>query len=399
MSQALTGVRILDLTHVLSGPFATMTLADLGAEVIKIEPLEGERTRHFLADDPKHSIEGMGAYFIKLSRNKKSVAIDLKSEAGRQLFYQLVEHADIVTDNFSVGVTEKLGVDYAHLSKINPRIITCSITGFGATGPGRYRTAFDQVVQAYGGSMSITGDDVEKPIRAGLPIADLGGSLYGLVGLLTALYEREKSGKGQHVDIAMLDSQIAMMSYMATMYFLSGEDPGPIGNSHFVHVPYNSFKTSDGHIVIAIIFDHFWQGLLDVLDCDDLRKPDYDHQPGRLADKSYIEGRVGEIFATKNSAYWLEKLEAKRIPCAPINTFSQALSDEQVKYRNMVVDISHPNGQITQAPGNPVKLSRSNDEHFDAAPLLGQHTDAVLSDWLGLDDVELAKLREQKVIR
>ncbi|RLA44696.1 MAG: CoA transferase, partial [Gammaproteobacteria bacterium] len=326
-------------------------------------------------------------------------AIDLKSEAGRQLFYQLVEHADIVTDNFSVGVTEKLGVDYAHLSKINPRIITCSITGFGATGPGRYRTAFDQVVQAYGGSMSITGDDVEKPIRAGLPIADLGGSLYGLVGLLTALYEREKSGKGQHVDIAMLDSQIAMMSYMATMYFLSGEDPGPIGNSHFVHVPYNSFKTSDGHIVIAIIFDHFWQGLLDVLDCDDLRKPDYDHQPGRLADKSYIEGRVGEIFATKNSAYWLEKLEAKRIPCAPINTFSQALSDEQVKYRNMVVDISHPNGQITQAPGNPVKLSRSNDEHFDAAPLLGQHTDAVLSDWLGLDDVELAKLREQKVIR
>ncbi|HDY82172.1 MAG TPA: CoA transferase [Halieaceae bacterium] len=399
MSQALTGVRVLDLTHVLSGPFATMTLADLGAEVIKIEPLDGEPTRRFLADDPRHSIEGMGAYFIKLSRNKKSVAIDLKGEAGRQLFYQLVEHTDIVIDNFSVGVVEKLGVDYDRLARINPRIITCSITGFGATGPGRYRTAFDQVVQAYGGGMSITGDDAEKPIRAGLPIADLGGSLYGLVGLLTALYEREKSGKGQHVDIAMLDSQIAMLSYMATMYFLSGEDPGPIGNSHFVHVPYNSFNTSDGHIVITVIFDHFWQGLLDVLDCDDLRKPDYDHQPGRLADKTYIEGRVGEIFATKSSAYWLEKLEAKRIPCAPINTFSQALSDKQVEYRNMVVDISHPNGQTTRAPGNPVKLSRSNDERFDAAPLLGQHTDEVLGDWLGLDDVELTKLREQKVIR
>jgi len=399
MSQALTGVRVLDLTHVLSGPFATMTLADLGAEVIKIEPLDGEPTRRFLADDPRHSIEGMGAYFIKLSRNKKSVAIDLKGEAGRQLFYQLVEHTDIVIDNFSVGVVEKLGVDYDRLASINPRIITCSITGFGATGPGRYRTAFDQVVQAYGGGMSITGDDAEKPIRAGLPIADLGGSLYGLVGLLTALYEREKSGKGQHVDIAMLDSQIAMLSYMATMYFLSGEDPGPIGNSHFVHVPYNSFNTSDGHIVITVIFDHFWQGLLDVLDCDDLRKPDYDHQPGRLADKTYIEGRVGEIFATKSSAYWLEKLEAKRIPCAPINTFSQALSDKQVEYRNMVVDISHPNGQTTRAPGNPVKLSRSNDERFDAAPLLGQHTDEVLGDWLGLDDVELTKLREQKVIR
>ena len=398
MSKPLTGLRILDLTHMLSGPFGTMTLADLGAEVIKIEPLGGERTRTLLAKDPKHSIEGMGAYFINLNRNKKSVALDLKGEEGRALFYDLVTKADIVCDNFSVGVTKKLGVDYAVLSKINPRIITCSITGFGSEGPGQHRTAFDQVVQAYGGNMSITGDNAEQPLRAGLPIADLGGSMFSMVGILTALYERERSGEGQHVDISMLDGQIAMLSYMATMYFLSGEDPAPIGNSHFVHVPYNSFKTRDGFIVIAIIFDHFWTGLLDVVDCDTLRKPEFDHQPGRLANKAFIEGRVAEIFLGNTSAYWLERLEEKRIPCAPINSFSEALADSQVAYRNMVVEVSHPNGKTTKAPGNPVKLSRTNEETFTPAPLLAAHTDEVLSELLGLTSEQLADLRHQKVI-
>ncbi len=398
MAKALTGLRILDLTHILSGPFGTMTLADLGAEVIKIEPLEGERTRGLLAQDPKHSIEGMGAYFINLNRNKKSVALDLKSEDGRAIFYELVKTADIVFDNFSVGVTQKLAIDYARLSEINPRVITCSITGFGSEGPGMHRTAFDQVVQAYGGGMSITGDNIEQPQRAGLPIADLGGSLYGMVGVLTALYERERSGQGQHVDISMLDGQVAMLSYMATMYFLSGEDPEPIGNSHFVHVPYNSFKTADGSIVIAIIFDHFWEGLLAVLDCDELRKPEFDHQPGRLANKTFIENKVGEVFVTNTSAHWLELLEAQRIPCAPVNTFSQALSDSQVLHRNMVVDLPHPNGQLTRGPGNPVKLSRTNEENFEAAPLIGQHTDDVLGQLLGYDAAKLMMLREQKII-
>lgn len=398
MAKALTGLRILDLTHILSGPFGTMTLADLGAEVIKIEPLTGERTRGLLAQDPKHSIDGMGAYFINLNRNKKSVALDLKSERGRAIFYELVKTADIVFDNFSVGVTKKLAIDYARLSEINPRIITCSITGFGSEGPGMHRTAFDQVVQAYGGSMSITGDNIERPQRAGLPIADLGGSLYAMVGVLTALYERQRSGQGQHVDISMLDGQVAMLSYMATMYFLSGEDPEPIGNSHFVHVPYNSFKTADGFIVIAIIFDHFWEGLLEVLDCEELRKPEFDHQPGRLANKEYIENRVGEIFATNSSAHWLELLEARRIPCAPVNTFSQALGDSQVQHRNMVVDLPHPNGQKTRGPGNPVKLSRTNEENFEAAPLIGQHTDDVLGKLLGYDTETLTALREQKII-
>lgn len=399
MSKPLAGVRVLDLTHILSGPFATMTLADLGAEVVKVEPPEGERTRSLLARDPKHSIVGMGAYFLCLSRNKKSLVIDLKTAAGRELFYELVAHADIVCDNFSVGVTAKLGIDHDRLAAINPRIITCSVTGFGETGPGRNRTAFDQVVQAYGGNMSITGSDAAHPLRSGLPIADLGGSLFGLVGILTALYERERSGLGQHLDISMLDGQIAMMSYMATMYFLSGEDPQPIGNSHFVHVPYNSFRTRDGFIVIAVIFDDFWQSLLEVLGADDLRQPAFDHQPGRLANKALIEGRVGEIFATNTNAYWLERLEAVRIPCAPMNTFSQALADPQVRHREMVVEVGHPDGGRTHAPGNPIKLSRSDPATFDPAPTLGQHTDQVLAEWLGLDAAGIAKWREAGATR
>lgn len=399
MSKPLAGVRVLDLTHILSGPFATMTLADLGAEVVKVEPPEGERTRGLLARDPKHSIAGMGAYFLCLSRNKKSLVIDLKTAAGRELFYELVAHADIVCDNFSVGVTAKLGIDHDRLAAINPRIITCSVTGFGETGPGRNRTAFDQVVQAYGGNMSITGSDAAHPLRSGLPIADLGGSLFGLVGILTALYERERSGLGQHLDISMLDGQIAMMSYMATMYFLSGEDPEPIGNSHFVHVPYNSFRTRDGFIVIAVIFDEFWQSLLEVLGADDLRQPAFDHQPGRLANKAFIEGRVGEIFATNTNAYWLERLEAVRIPCAPMNTFSQALADPQVRHREMVVEVGHPDGGRTHAPGNPIKLSRSDPATFDPAPTLGQHTDQVLTEWLGLDAAGIAKWREAGATR
>ena len=399
MSKPLAGVRVLDLTHILSGPFATMTLADLGAEVVKVEPPEGERTRRLLANDPKHSIAGMGAYFLCLSRNKKSLVIDLKTAAGRELFYELVAHADLVCDNFSVGVTAKLGIDHDRLAAINPRIITCSVTGFGETGPGRNRTAFDQVVQAYGGNMSITGNDAGHPLRSGLPIADLGGSLFGLVGILTALYERERSGRGQHLDISMLDGQIAMMSYMATMYFLSGEDPEPIGNSHFVHVPYNSFRTRDGFIVIAVIFDEFWQSLLEVLGAGDLRKPEFDHQPGRLANKAFIEGRVGEIFATNTNAYWLERLEAVRIPCAPMNTFSQALADPQVRHRDMVVEVGHPDGGRTHAPGNPIKLSRSDPATFDPAPTLGQHTDQVLTEWLGLDAAGIAKWREAGATR
>jgi len=398
MNKPLEGIRVLDLTHMLSGPYGTMILADLGAETIKVEPLRGEGTRALLATDPANSIDGMGAYFITLNRNKKSICIDLKSEQGLALFYELVRSVDVVFDNFSAGVTRKLKIDYEHLSAENPQIITCTVTGFGSSGPRYQRPAFDQVVQAIGGGMSITGSDPDHPARAGIPIGDLGGGMFAVMGVLAALHERNRSGRGQHVDISMLDCQISMLNYMATMYFLSGQNPFPIGNSHFVHVPYNTFRTADGFIVIAVIFDSFWANLVDLLDCEELRKEAYLRQPGRLADKAFIEGRINEILGGKPSAYWLEKLEAKRIPCAPVNRFSDALNDEQVRHRNMVVELRHPGGDSTWGPGNPIKLSRSGAESFTPAPLLGQDTDEVLREIFGIDGARVAELRQTGVI-
>lgn len=398
MNKPLAGIRVLDLTHMLSGPFCTMTLADLGADMIKVEPLAGEGTRKLLATDPKNSIDGMGAYFITLNRNKRTMSIDLKSERGLELFYELVKESDVVINNFAAGVPSKLKIDYDHLAKVNPRIITCSITGFGEQGPGAKRPAFDQVAQAYGGGMSITGGSVSDPMRAGIPIGDLGGGMFGIMGVMAAIIERNVSGVGQHVDISMLDVQVSLLNYMATMYFMSGEDPHPIGNAHFVHVPYNSYPTADGHLVIAIITDNFWQNLKEVVNCPAFDDAKYDVQPGRLADKDFIDGTLTAIFSQDTTANWLEKLNAKRIPVAPVNKFSQALADEQVHFRNMVVECEHPNGKKTKAPGCPIKLSRNNEESFTPAPLLGQHTNELMCDVLGYKLTDVKNLKEQGVI-
>jgi CoA:oxalate CoA-transferase len=399
MNKPLNGVRIIDLTHMLSGPYGAMILADLGADVIKVEPLEGEGTRKLLARDPKHSIDGMGAYFLTLNRNKRSVCIDLKSDDGLRLFYELVKVSDVVINNFGAGVTQRLKIDHARLSAHNPRIITCSVTGFGSSGPSCKRPAFDQVAQAVGGGMSITGTDPDNPVRAGIPIGDLGGGAFSVMGILAALLERERSGLGQDVDISMVDCQISLLNYMATMHFLSGENPHPIGNSHFVHVPYNSYRVQDGFIIVAVITDNFWQNLKQVVKVPEFDNPEYDTQPARLRDKAFIDGKLGEIFATNTQAYWLEQLEAQRIPCAPVNNFGQALNDPQVRHRNMVVELQHPNGKRTEAPGSPLKFSRSNEESFSPPPLLGAHTDEVLQSLLGLAPSRIEALRAQNTIR
>jgi len=398
MNKPLEGVRVLDLTHMLSGPYGAMILADLGAETIKVEPLHGEGTRKLLATDPKNSLEGMGAYYITLNRNKKSTAIDLKNPEGLAVFYELVKEADIVISNFGAGVPERLRIDFESLSKINPRIITCVVSGFGSDGPNFKRPAFDQVAQAMGGGMSITGVDREQPVRAGIPIGDLGGGMFGVMGVLSALYERERSGKGQNVDISMLDCQISLLNYMATMHFLSGEDPYPIGNSHFVHVPYDSFRCADGFIVIAVITDNFWTNLKEVVNIPEFDDPVLDGQPGRFAARDMIMEKLNAALSENTCEYWIAQLEAKRIPCAPVNRFSQALSDEQVLHRNMVVDIKHPSGKSTKGPGNPIKLSRTNEESFSPAPLLGQDTDQVFKDLIGYDDAKLSELKEKGVI-
>ncbi len=395
---ALEHITVLDLTHMLSGPYGTMLLTDMGARTIKVEPpITGEGTRRLLEKDPDHSRDGMGAYFLTLNRNKQSVCIDLKSPQGREVFLDLVRQADVVFDNFSVGVPKRLGIDHEALAAVNPRIITCSVTGFGETGPDIHRPAFDQVVQAMGGGMSITGTPETGPTRSGIPIGDLGGGLFGTIGVLAALAQRERTGRGQHVDISMLDAQISMLNYMATMYLMSGIVPEGIGNGHFVHVPYNSFPTSDGHVIVACIGDAFFERFVQFIDIEELKDPELLKQPVRFAKKARIEALISEKFRTQSTAYWVEQLEAARIPCGPVNNFAQALNQAQVRAREMVVQVQLANGQDLQMPGNPVKLSDSPQHSFVRPPGLGEHTDQVLCG-LGYSDERLAALRSQGVI-
>ncbi len=383
MKKPLEGIKMLDLTHMLSGPYGAMIIADLGADTVKVEPPNtGEGTRRLLEKDPNNSIDGMGAYFFTLNRNKRSITLDLKSDDGLSQFYELVKAADIVMNNFSAGVTKKLKIDYENLSKVNPRIITCTVTGFGETGPACKRPAFDQIAQALGGGMSITGNNPEDVIRAGIPIGDLGGGMFAVMGILAAINARHTTGRGQHVDISMLDCQLSMMNYMATMHSMSGDIPGPLGNSHFVHVPYNTFKTKTDMIVIACVGDQFWPPLLDLLDDEELRDSRFEFAPSRLKEKAYIEERINNVLINERAGYWLEKLENARIPCARVNNVSQAMSDPQIMARNMVVDLKHPLKGSAQVPGNPIKLSETNEDSYSPPPLLGAHNDEVLKEWL-----------------
>ena len=388
----LAGIRLIDLTHMLSGPYAGMILADLGCDTVKVEPPgKGEGTRRLLENDPQHSLHGMGAYFLTLNRNKRSVAIDLKSEAGLGFFHELVRQADVVLDNFSAGVTGRLKIDHDALAAVNPRIVTCTVTGFGEDGPHYRRPAFDQIVQGLGGGMSITGMGPGQQVRAGIPIGDLGGGMFAVMGVQAALLARERTGLGQHVDVSMLDVQISLLNYMATMYALSGEIPGPIGNSHFVHTPYNTFATADDCIIIAVIGDAFWPPLLEVVDLDELRSPRFATAPQRLPEKAFIEGLIAERLKTRPAADWLRELEAARIPCARVNNFAQALADPQIRHRNMFVEVQHPLGGGARMPGNPIKLSANSEETFSPPPLLGAHTCAVLREWAGLADERIAE--------
>jgi crotonobetainyl-CoA:carnitine CoA-transferase CaiB-like acyl-CoA transferase len=385
----------------LSGPYGAMILADLGARTIKVEPPgHGEGTRALLSSSPDFARDGMGAYFLTLNRGKESVALDLKSEAGREVFYDLVRHADVVIDNFSVGVTKRLGIDHDTLAAINPRIVTCSVSGFGETGPDPLRPAFDQVVQAMGGGMSITGSADQAPVRSGIPHGDLGGGIFGAIGILAALTARETTGVGRHVDVSMLDVQVSMLNYMATMYLLSGEVPERIGNSHFVHVPYNSFKTSTNYIIIACIGDAFFVKFAELLGRPELLDPKYVKQPVRFADKDYIESIINEEMIKHDADYWLARLRSARIPCGPVNDLAQALSDPQVLARNMVLDVTLPSGSVVQMPGNPVKISGCDDPaHPSPPPRLGEHSDAVLTGLLNYSAERIAALRSAGTVQ
>ena len=398
-TKPLKNIKVLDLTHMLSGPYGGMILADLGCEVIKVEPpIKGEGTRRLLENDLDYSFNGMGAYFYTLNRNKKSLSLDLKKPEGLKIFYELAEKADVVISNFSAGVTAKLKIDFKTLKTINPKIITCTVSGFGESGPNFQRPAFDQIAQALGGGMSITGFSSSQPMRAGIPIGDLSGGMFAVMGIQAAIINRTNTGVGQHVDISMLDCQISMLNYMATMQTMSGIVPEPIGNSHFVHMPYNSFLTKDYPIVIAAVGDQFWPRLLKIFNNLELQDPKYATAYERQKDKVKLEKIIQDELVKEKSDYWLNLLEKESVPCARVNNIEQALSDEQVSHRNMLVDVPHPEGGSVKIPGNPIKLSEVMNEEFLAPPLLGEHTKEVLNGWLGYSDEDLESLDKLQII-
>ena len=395
METALAGVRVLDLTRALAGPYGSLILGDLGAEIIKIETLDA-RTE---ATGP-YSYKGQDAYFMSINRNKKSISLDLRTADGKEVFYDLVRISDVVFDNFRPGVLERLKIDYNTLKEFNPGIICCSISGYGSTGPYRNRPAYDLVAQAMSGVMSITGEPGRPPVRSGIAIADQGAGMFAAHGILAALYARERTGVGGKVETSLLEATIALLAYEASYYFISGLVPGPVSSSgHRTQVPYQTFKTRDNYIASAAI--NRFPALCKALDREDLA------EDPRFSESQIIEHReelspiLQEVFLTKDTSEWLELLTEADVPCGPVNTLDKALSDPQVLARDMVVSIDHTLGGQIKQTGNPIKMSATPPEvkhKFLSPPTLGEHTDEVLSQLLGYSPEKINRLRQQKVI-
>ena len=393
----LEGLLVLDLTRALAGPHCTMMLADLGARVLKIEPGdEGDSTRGLAP----HLGHGVSSYFSSVNRNKEGVALNLKNPHGLQVLRDLVACSDVIIDNFRPGTMERLGVDYNELRRnVNPRLVSCSISGFGSTGPYAQRSSYDLIVQAMGGAMSVTGEPGGDPVRLGIPMGDIGAGMYAATGILAALQARQDSGLGRHVEVSMLDTMVALLSYMGGNYLNTGIVPGPQGSGHIVNVPYQAFKTATQWIVIAIFGERYWKETCEVLGRPELASdPRYLTSEKRSQRRDELLAIINGVLGTRPANEWLEELLAKRVPCAPINTVDQVLTDPAVLERNMVVETSHPLYGKARAPGNPMKVEGIRDGIATPAPLQGEHTEQVLRELLGYGPDRIAALLKENVL-
>jgi crotonobetainyl-CoA:carnitine CoA-transferase CaiB-like acyl-CoA transferase len=395
MSSPLHGVRVLELGQIIAGTYGSQVLSDLGAEVIKVEAPEGD-----LGRIPSVApYRGLSALFLTFNRNKKSVVINLKTEAGRALFYELVKASDVVVDNFRPGVLERLRVDYATLASFNPRIIQCSVTGFGATGAYRDYPALDLIIQAISGHMAITGEPGRPPVRVGIPLADMSGGIYSCKGILAALYARERSGRGQRVEISMFDAMLNLLSYIATLWLSGGVLPRPPGSAHEYSVPWQAFEAKDGHIVVATRQEGFWRKLCDALGEPGLAADSrFATNAERIANREALVPHLERIFRTRTVTDWLERLRAAEVPAAPVNNLDGAFAEPPVAEREMIVEYDHPEVGRVRLPGNPIKMSDTTGTPSQPAPRLGEHTDAVLRELLRLSPERIAALRREGAI-
>ena len=391
---ALSDIKVLDLTRVLAGPYATMVLADLGAEIIKIEqPEKGDDSRAY---GPYKN--GESAYFMSLNRNKESITLNLKTPEGKEILKELVKKVDVLVENFRPGTMEKLGLGYEVLKEINSRLIYASSTGYGQTGPYSQRPAYDAVVQAMGGIMSITGQADGVPTRVGTSIGDIAAGLFCAIGILAALQERARSGLGQMVDVAMLDCQVAILENAISRYEFTGEIPRPIGNRHPSIVPFETFNTLSDPIMVAAGNDRLWATLCELMELEIACDSRYATNPQRNEHYAELRPILAEKFMTKTAEEWQPMFDKAGIPSGPINTVDKVVKNEQVVAREMILEVEHPVAGTTRVPGIPIKLSRTPGEIRMAAPVLGADTEKLLNQYLGLTSDQVAELREKQVI-
>jgi crotonobetainyl-CoA:carnitine CoA-transferase CaiB-like acyl-CoA transferase len=385
-ARPLQGLRVLDLTQFLSGPYGTMILADLGADVIKVEPPDGELSRTIAP----HFVGGESAYYLSINRNKRSVVADLKTAEGIALVRALAAKADIVVENFRPGVLTRLGLDYAALAQERPELIWCSVSGFGQSGPWRDWPAYDMVVQALSGGMSMTGEPEGPPVRAGIPLGDLSAGMYAVIGILAALHERQSSGKGRWIDIAMLDCQLSMLSYQAAYFLHSGQVPGRQGAGHDSIPTYRSFVASDGaSVVVTANTEKMWRGLAQVLGLPGLvQDPRFASNTERFAHREALWPLLEQAFLARPAAEWMALLIEHGVPAGVVNTLDRALLNGQAQERHMVLPLQTGAGDVrgdlrVRVAGNPVKFAGASEPGHRFPPALGAHTDEVVRDWLG----------------
>jgi crotonobetainyl-CoA:carnitine CoA-transferase CaiB-like acyl-CoA transferase len=401
MGLPLSDVRIVDMTQALAGPYGAKILGDLGAEVIKVEmPGEGDMTRKFAGP----SIAGESGYFMAVNRNKKSITLNLRSEKAKEIFKGLVKVSDVVFENFRPDTTKKMGLDYESLKQVNPKIIYCALSGFGSQGPYKHRPAFDYIIQALAGVMSVVGEPGRPPVHTGVPIADLNGGIFGALAILTALYAREKTGEGQYIDLSMLDLIFSMWAFMGQFYLISGDIPRPVGSGHVTNVPLGAFKAKDGYVVISAPQQKFYENLANVLakevpayaglpDDERFRTP-----AKRLENREELERIINDALSTKSRDEWLKLLEAGDVPAAPVNNVAEAFSDPQVLFRNMIVEFDHPTAGKVKTVGNPFKFSQMEREIFNPPPLLGQHNEEIICGLLGYSKTDFDGFKKDKAI-
>ncbi len=396
MPKPLENVKVLDLTRVLAGPYCTMLLQELGADVMKVEmPVKGDDARHY-----GPFIEHTSVYFISINRGKKSMSLNLKHERGKQIIYDLVKQVDVVTENFRPGTMEKLGLGYDTLRKINPRIIYAATSGFGHTGPESKKPAYDMLVQAMGGMISITGWPDKPPTRVGMSIGDIGAALYTAIGINAALYQREITGEGQKVDVAMLDCQIALLENAVVRSQVDDVPPGPKGNRHPTITPFQAFQAQDDYIAIPVGNDVMWKIFCTAIEREDLIAHD------RFATNKLRTDNIQEltpilegVIQTKTVAEWVEVFARANFPCSPINTIDKAMKLPQILARNMIVDVDDNDIGHVKIAGNPIKMSALPEEPTrPSAPDIGRHNDEILKTWLGYSDDAIEGLRQDGVI-